>query len=242
MKGINFQKWDDIIQTDPLWYVTFLTEIKEAQGKGVDRYLRESKDALYGFFEKHIKQNDLVLGEPILDWDKDRKAIDTIVIHHTQEPHGLTQERLSSITMLRLYVPYFTDPADQNDLIIKNTPIFSGHFRDGKQVFWPYHWLIRNNGIAERLLNDNEVGWQAGNWDANCRSVAITLDNDYENGVPSGEELDAVARIIKEHYPHVSKERIFGHREINLKTTCPSNLFLDSETQHGWKNDLLSRL
>jgi hypothetical protein len=69
--------------------------------------------------------------------------------------------------------------------------------------------------------------------------VAICFDGDYENGRPSDAELQAAARLIKERYPHVSKEKIVGHREVNPKTTCPSNLFLPSSMSGGWKIDLL---
>jgi N-acetyl-anhydromuramyl-L-alanine amidase AmpD len=107
-------------------------------------------------------------------------------------------------------------------------------------VFWPYHWFVREDGRVERLLKDHEIGWQAGDWDINCRSVAICFDGDYENSRPSDIELHAAAKIIKENYSQVSRERIFGHREVNPKTTCPSNLFLSEDGKRGWKEDLLS--
>jgi hypothetical protein len=88
-------------------------------------------------------------------------------------------------------------------------------------------------------LEDGEIGWQAGNWNINCRSVAICFDGDYENGRPSDIELQAAARLIARHYPGIPKERLFGHREVNLKTTCPSNLFLSEGEKRGWKEDLL---
>ena len=51
--------------------------------------------------------------------------------------------------------------------------------------------------------------------------------------------MKTVAEIIKTKYPAVNKNRIFGHREINPNTTCPSNLFLSSNTTRGWKEELL---
>jgi len=94
---------------------------------------------------------------------------------------------------------------------------------------------VRMNGDVERLLPDSEVGWQSGNWEVNCRSISICLDNDFENSIPPKTVIAAVAKITRENYNRIEKERIFGHREINSKTTCPGNLFLD-----GWKKDLLS--
>jgi|GEM_PF-2098109 len=51
-------------------------------------------------------------------------------------------------------------------------------------VFCAYHWLVYMDGTMERLLQDNEVGWHAGKWDVNCKSVAICLDDDFENLAP----------------------------------------------------------
>lgn len=242
MNGIDFKKWDALVTTDPQWYIKCLEHMNIAAQGNLIGYWQKNKETFYDFFEKHIKSNDLVLGDVLIDWDGERKNIDTIIIHHAQVPSPVSQERLSAITLVRLYVKYFANPTDPKESLIKGKPIFSGHVRDGKQVFWPYHWLVRADGSVERLLNDNEVGWQAGNWDMNCRSVAITFDNDYENATPSEAELNAAAKIIKEHYPSIAKERILGHREVNLTTTCPSNLFLDTEGKKGWKNDLLKKI
>ena len=89
------------------------------------------------------------------------------------------------------------------------------------------------DGTVERLLNDNEIGWHAGDWKVNCHSVAICLDNDFENAAPSNSVLSAVAKLIKTHYPHT---HILGHREINPQTTCPGNLFLPD-----WKKKLIQK-
>jgi N-acetyl-anhydromuramyl-L-alanine amidase AmpD len=122
---------------------------------------------------------------------------------------------------------------------LRGEPIGSGHLRNGKQVFWPYHWIVRKDGRAERLLYDSEIGWHAGNWDINCRSVAIVLDNDYEESLPSRTELFAVASIVTRHYPGVSIGRVLGHQEVNPRTACPSKLFLDAAGRKGWKSELL---
>jgi len=135
--------------------------------------------------------------------------------------------------LIRLYAMYYSNPVE-NEKYIKGQPIFSHHFRDGEQVFYAYHWLVRMNGEVERLLPDNETGWQAGNWEVNCRSVAICLDNDFENSRPSVNVIETIAKIIKENYNHVEKARIFGHREVSPKTTCPGNSFLSD-----WKQEIL---
>lgn len=209
-------------------------ELKEQEP---DKY-ELTKECIYNFFEKHLALGDIAMGSEGKNFDTERKLIDTIVIHHTHETTSTTKERLSAIELLRLYAPQFSNPSYEGDKDIKGKPIYSGHFRDGKQVFYPYHWIIRKIGSAERLLFDNEIGWHAGNWEVNCRSIAITLDNDYENSEPSSVELTAIAKIIKENYPFISKDKIVGHREVNQKTTCPSNFFLSKKGICGWKDIL----
>jgi hypothetical protein len=197
----------------------------------------EFKTNLYDFFESQLSRGFIPLGTSSGDLDGDRKEIDTVVIHHTSNPPGLRQSRLSAIELVRLYAPYFANPTVEEDNYLKGQPIYSGHVRNGKQVFWPYHWIVRSDGRSERLLRDEEIGWHAGDWGFNCRSVAIVLDNDYEYGLPSEAEIAAVARVIIDHYKAISSPRVLGHREIGVRTTCPSEFFLDSNGK-GWKNDL----
>jgi hypothetical protein len=199
------------------------------------------KEELYGFFEKHLSNGRIALGAAHGYFDKDRKPIDTIVLHHTSNRLGLSQDRLSAIELVRLYAPYFLAP-EADHAHLKGKAVFSGHEREGVQVFWPYHWIVRRDGAVERLLNDREIGWHAGNWDINCRSVGVVFDNDYEWTCPSQTELMAVAKLVRTHYDAVAHERIFGHREINNKTTCPSEFFLERSAGKGWKTALLAML
>jgi hypothetical protein len=235
-------RWESLLK-NPDWYRTIVPEITELrksfEGKSEaeqDGYKKE----LYDFFELHLKNGDIALEKNPPNVDVERKSIDTIIIHHTSNPPGMSKERLSGLELMRLYAPYFYEPKLEMDKNIQGKPIYSGHTRNDQQVFWPYHWFVRKDGGTERLLNDNEIGWQAGNWDINCRSVAICFDGDYENARPSDVELQAAACIVKEHYSTILKERIFGHREINVKTTCPSNLFISTSDRQGWKDELLA--
>jgi hypothetical protein len=235
-------RWEPLLAKAD-WYLTIVPEIDEIK-KGLKGKSEAEQDyckkELYDFFELHLKNGGIALEQNPPNTDVERKSIDTIIIHHTSNPPGMSKERLSGMELMRLYSPYFYNPKIEADVSMKGKPIYSGHFRNEQQVFWPYHWFVRKDGDIERLLEDTEIGWQAGNWDINCRSAAICFDGDYENSRPSDTELRAVANIIKKYYPSVSKERIFGHREINLKTTCPSNLFLSDDGRRGWKEDLLA--
>lgn len=244
MFRFNFRDWEEKIK-DPYWYFDIPEVMKELKAlHDSDRMEYEKqKELIYDFIEKQLMLGKIALGTQGEDFDSQRKPIDTIVIHHTSNPPGLGKERLSAIELIRLYAPQFAGKGPSYDANneIKGKPICSGHFRDGVQVFWPYHWMIRAGGVCERLLNDDEVGWQAGNWDINCRSVAICIDDDHENSIPNMHDLDVIANLIKTNYPQVQKTRIFGHCEINTKTTCPSKLFLSTAANRGWKEDLLER-
>lgn len=243
MRIIDFNKWEESIKK-PTWYFDIVSDIQPFL-KLKDENPSEwevMKERVYDFFEEHLRKGDVVLGSEGRNWDAERLPIDSVVIHHTQMKPGLELDMLSAITLVRLYARYFADPYDARDSEVKGKPIYSGHFRNGKQVFWPYHWIVRKGGGSERLLYDEEIGWHAGKWDVNCRSVAIVLDNDYKDSIPPEEELDAIAEIVRKYYPHIKSNSVFGHREINSKTECPSNLFLSNTERIGWKDQLLNRI
>lgn len=236
MTIFNRKEWEAKIK-EPFWYDAippFLEEVAVLRLNDFEESLK-LKNSVYNFFEEKLKEDKVALGTTGKKWNQERKPIDTIVIHHTKSSERLSKERLSTIELIRLYAPTYAKRG-------KKEPIYSDHNREGKQVFYPYHWIIRSNGESERLLLDHEIGWHAGNWDINCRSVAICIDDNHENSVPDETNLRSIARLIREQYPLVSKDRIFGHREINLNTTCPSNYFLNTTEKRGWKNVLLDMI
>ncbi len=235
-------RWKPLLQL-PDWYLTVIPEIqlwtRRLQDESDD--LREvAKGRLYDFFEYALMHNGIALGNG-RGFDAARKPIDTIVVHHSSNPPGISPTRLSAIELIRLYGPYFSNPPAEEGRL-KGMSVFSGHVRDSRQVFWPYHWMIRENGVAERLLEDTETGWHAGNWDINCRSAGIVLDGDYECRRPQRSVLDGIARVITDHYRIVPLSRIVGHLEITSATTCPSRHFLTSARATGWKDDLFAAL
>ncbi|MFA6554375.1 MAG: peptidoglycan recognition family protein [Candidatus Paceibacterota bacterium] len=245
MFTFNISEWKIKIK-NPHWYKEIPQVLKDlSRLHDMDRPAYEKqKERVYDFFEEQLILGNVALGKEGKNFDEERKPIDTIIIHHTSSFPGLTKERLSAIELVRLYAPQYAGkgPTYDANKEIKDNFIYSGHFRNGLQVFWPYHWIVRKDGKCERLLNDDEIGWQAGNWDINCRSTAICLDDDHENGVPSQIELEAIAGLIRKKYSNVSKDRIFGHREINPKTTCPSEFFLSTPEKKGWKDTLLGMI
>lgn len=137
--------------------------------------------------------------------------------------------------LLRLYVPVYRSSAFKiND---EFQAISSGHFYDGKQVFFGYHHLIRSDGSSIQVLKDDYTGFHAGHYPTNCRSIGIAIiGGDLSDKEPSDEVINRVAQITKSYQPLY----IVGHGEVSNnvgKTECPGNTFYG---ENGWKNKLLT--
>ncbi|HSH31225.1 MAG TPA: peptidoglycan recognition family protein [Candidatus Saccharimonadales bacterium] len=232
------QAWREALK-QPDWYLLVGREYQRfsKQARQNPDQARAIKEEVRSFLEERLRLGEVALATAGPNLDAERQPIDTVVIHHTSGSSGLSLERLNVIHLLNLYLPHFANPHGVEREEIKGQPIWSNHLRDGRQVFWAYHWLVRMNGTAERLLEDDQIGWQAGNWEVNCRSVAICLDNDYTDSVPTSSVIRALAQLVRRDYPHIEPKRVFGHREINPKTMCPGNKFLA-----GWKAQLIGEL
>lgn len=234
MRLFDINHWSKAIRRED-WYQdvpNLLQSLSDLKNSNRELYEKE-KSKMLDFFIDVLSRGKVSLGNSGENQDRQRKVIDTIIVHHTGSKPGMTKDKLSALELIRLYAPVY---ADNYKKVNNSKPIFSNHFREEKMVFWPYHWIVRKNGTAERLLFDDEIGWQAGNWDVNCRSIAIVLDADYENNSPSEKEIESIANIITNNYPNITSKNILGHCEVNPKTVCPSNNFLG---ENGWKKDLL---
>ena len=229
--------WVEVIKK-PDWYFEFDKYIKAARQAFPEGSEGRGKihKATRHFFEKALLENKVALATNGPNLDAQRKPIDTIVIHHTGHPN-YRLNYMEATQLLNIYARYYANPTLAQERGLKGEPIWSNHFRDGRQTFLCYHWLMHLDGSFERLLDDDKIGWQAGDWDVNCRSVAICLDNDYEKQDPPAEILEKLAAHITKYYPEISKERIIGHREANPSTICPGENFLS-----GWKPKLLDLL
>jgi hypothetical protein len=201
------------------------------------------KEEFYNIFEQLLQEDVVTLGTPsqeLEDWDEERQAVSKVVVHHTSRPPGLSLEKLNAIHLLRLYVPrYQSKSSPVVDDVGNPQPIYSGHVNDeGKQVFYGYHWLVREDGTTERLLQDTATGWHADNWKVNCESVGICVDDDLSSKEPSMVVIRAIAGIIRRHYSDITPDEnmIIGHNEVT-QTVCPGEEFL-----RNWKQTLVSQL
>lgn len=178
------------------------------------------------------------------DFDKNfRKSFEAIVIHHTGTFANASVEFLSKIHKQRIYSPIFKAMKD----IVGDT-IYSNHFYKGKETFCAYHWLVYPDGKKVKVLKDiakingkwyvDNVGWHAGTWEWNGKTIAIAIVGNYTNSIPPLKALKAVAEIIANYEKITGKElKIYGHREVRPDpTSCPGNKFLG---RNGWKSKII---
>jgi hypothetical protein len=202
-----------------------------------DPRLKAWRHEVYSLVGEMLARGEIPLASAGPDLDAERVSPpDTIVLHHTEEDPHISLAKLNAIGFLRQYGFQYLE----NNVLgraVRGEPVWSGHFRQGQMVFFAYHWLIRPDGTCERLLEDHALGWHAGNWEINRRSIGIALSGNYEHATPPGAQLAATARLIRTYYPFIAPARIFGHCEIRPELTCPGDRFL-----REWKTPLLLSL
>ncbi len=239
---IDFKRLSEEMK-HPLWHLYWAPIMKElaALKETAEHEYEALKEDVYDFFEGQLLHSGVVLGKEVGIWDDERTQVDTAVIHHTSNHEWISLERLSAIELARIYAPAYASPAEGDKAKMSGKPISSGHVYDGKQMFWTYHYLVRPDGSYVPLLRPSEVGWHAGLWSTNLRSIAIVLDGDYENEKPSEKMLLTVAKLVGNN--SINKEKVLGHNEVRPdrvpQVLCPSRLFLSRDGVRGWKEDLL---
>lgn len=222
----------------PLWYKELMPVILRFWRHWQKNEQTEAlKSRLYNFFAEKLDKGEIALAEKGPDFDAGRQPVNRVIIYYTSRQPGITVSTLSAIGLLRLYAADYSTYNDVWGQDITGQSIWSGHFLQGRQVFFPYHWLVRMDGQRERLLEDDYVGWHAGDGEINRRSIAIALDGDFENSEPPEEAVKGIAEIIQNNYPQIKKEEVSGHLEVNPSSKAPGSLFLPV-----WKEKLLALL
>lgn len=177
-----------------------------------------------------LLENDRIfLADSGKDWDEDRLPIDTIVIHHSSTSPDIAIEVINALGLIRLYAPFFSKSKSDHF----GQPIWSNHRYKNRQTFIAYHYIIKQDGTFEQILQDSHIGWHCGDWNYNRSSIAICFLDDLKKTPPTGKALQTAKKIISK-YPQC---KILGHREIKLSTLCPGGLFLGNK---GWRNILRS--
>lgn len=219
---MNYQELADRINLNPLWYqdpdAYFAVESAMA-----GEHLNLETIAAFA----HCLANEKI---PLASWpeyqnDDDRVPITTAVIHHTNTSTDLSLEMLNAMGFVRLYAPLF-----KNKIGTFSGPVGSGHYdKNGKEVFYGYHYLVRENGAIENILKDEYTGFHAANYQVNCESIGIAVvDSLIDGKIPGLEAIKSIKQIIQK-YPGINN--IVGHKEVSkTPTECPGNAW------ESWKH------
>lgn len=219
------------------WYIKLQGDIKAWYSHVANRSnmtdnkkkeFNKLKEAIFDVVEEYYIKKRIFIGKPTENFDKGRKEIDIAVIHHSGNDTATTWQRISIINLLWVYCREFLNPKRP----YFQKPIFSCHRFKGYETFIAYHYLISKDGRILQTLKDKYVGWHAGDWRINCRSIGICILGDYKDKSPSEKQVQSVDKIIRKY--GIKRKDILGHREINPKTICPGDFFLG-----GWKKDVL---
>ena len=222
----------------PDWYVELYPEfvkIEKELTASEDRSQRQSlKEEVYQLVETALIEKTLPLAQDGPEHDAERRMVDTLVFHHTKNQPGMTLTRLNAIHCLRLYAAYYFSCKDRQDDDFKlyGQALWSNHFQNDQQVFYGYHWLIRQDGQPLRLLSDESIAWHAGCWHVNTRSIAMAFDDNLHGGRPTEAALRTAVRLIKTHYPAVRAETIIAHSDVRSLS--------DQLSMAAWRDRFLS--
>ena len=230
----NISNWEHALE-HPDWYLHLESEIREfflddnKNSRNLD-WLSHRR-AIINRVAEALQSKQISLGEDGPDWDDERVTIDTAVIHHTSlEPTAPIVE-IEALGLLRLYASHFL----RRDQSCFGRPLWSGHFRNNFQTFVGYHFLIWQDGRTERLLEDKHIGWHAGNWSVNCRSIAISFHDSLENKAPTNNALTSACRLLSSY----KLRTVMPHFETNPRTICPGRKYYG---EVGWGQLILDHL
>lgn len=211
-------KWKSALRYED-WYIRLEKDIRKILATDVDVKSQSSNPKkAYSLIERMLYRGDIPLATKGPNFDKGRKAIDTAVIHHSSFPVR-NPNMLSAVGFLRQYAWDYLN-GNILEYNLRGKAVWSGHFLSRKQVFFAYHWLITSKGELVRLLKDEYIGWHAGNWDINTRSVGIVLSGDFEKRAPSKIQLLSLSNLLRNNYPQIVNNRILKHSDI-VSTLCP---------------------
>ncbi len=229
---INEALWQTTL-SERDWYLKLAPDFKRLESLAAkdpnNQSYHDAKEAAYQLVEAALNEKAVPLANSGVNLDEQRQVIDTIVIHHTKNKSGMSLSRLNAMHLLRLYGLHYADTPK-----LRGQAVWSNHFYNEEQVFWAYHWLVREDGSAHRLLDDKYIGWHSGNWVVNTSSVAICIDDDLTNKAPGSEVIQAIIKIIIDNYAKVHPASIIGHSEVNKNTACPGDPFIMS-----WKQKVI---
>ncbi len=216
------------------WYIQMHDLLREYFFEYHDR-----QEKIYGDWQQKRKEIVMMTSEFLregaiglskrrnTDFDKGRKPIDTIVIHHSGHPSTQPFDFANAMNLINVYARKFSDRSKP----YYGMPIASGHFYEEKPIFIAYHYFILDDGSYTNYLKDEYVGLHCGDTDYNNRSIALCFHDELDERQPSVRAIEAANDIIS-RYPGC---QILGHGEIQQNRSCPGTSFYG---ENGWKHAL----
>jgi N-acetyl-anhydromuramyl-L-alanine amidase AmpD len=125
----------------------------------------------------------------------------------------------------------------KNSIVLHHTADSSGapqynkvwaYHNNGAGGRWPkgagisYHFMIERDGSVLSGRPEDSIGWHAGTYYWNLRSIGICLAGDFTKESPTKEQLVSLAKLLTEVQNRwgIPDDRIFLHREVR-NTSCP---------------------
>ena len=89
-----------------------------------------------------------------------------------------------------------------------------------------YHYVIRTNGVVERGRHHKYFG--AHCYGSNFESIGICVVGDFDNGLPTVEQVDSLQRLLVELAKIYRVLNVIGHRDRNENSACPGMLLYNA--------------
>ena len=233
------ESWTTALK-DPLWYLIIKEDLELLiyQTDISTPRLKWLRKQLFHTVQESLKYNRIPLAEEheSFKFDSEREPINTLIIHHTEGRPQVDLDELNTQGFLLQYTQDFLKGRPILGQSITDKPVGSGHYRNERQVFYAYHWIIKPNGEAVRLLEDKNIGWHAGNWEVNKRSMGVTLAGNFDNTPPPENQIEGLTKLIRDEYAFINPQKILGHYEINSRKTCPGITFTNS-----WREKVIGK-
>lgn len=153
------------------------------------------------------------------------RKIEKIVIHHSVTPRDL--------------------PLEQQINSFDKTHKDRLHPKPNKYGYHiAYHYVIAGDGSYKKTRGFDEIGYHAGNWDMNKKSIGICVCGNFDEENPSKEQISALNKILKElvdNYKLKETDIIF-HKDVVSYKTCPGLNFLRDNIKLDDNSELVARL
>lgn len=89
-----------------------------------------------------------------------------------------------------------------------------------------YHYLIAGGGKILYTRPEDEVGYHAGHWTTNRKSIGVCFLGKFEEEKPNPQQLTAARQLIREIKCRHKIKNIAGHRTFK-PTKCPGKNMTD---------------